>query len=237
MTVTTDIIIALYGPRDDLDRCIKSIEEHCTDYALHVIDNNEKNRGFSKAMNEGMMKGTAPYIWLLNQDAVVLEGAQEGLISRLESDPKVGIAGSMQLDPEDQDLVRHAGCIRAFPSGMHAGGRLSMGHCQIPKKQTWVNFASVMLKRKMVEQIGMLDDNMFLLYSDSDYCYWARYRGWEVYYEPRSRVIHRLGKASKGSSEWLLKDMQVFMDKWNITPMPNNQFVYGRLFSRLDTHP
>jgi GT2 family glycosyltransferase len=95
-----------------------------------------------------------------------------------------------------------------------------------------------MLKRKMVNEIGLLDDNMFLLYSDSDYCYWARYRGWSVWYEPDSRVRHRLGKGSKSISEWHEKDMSAFMDKWGISMDPDGKgFTAGRLFHKLDNHP
>lgn len=111
-----------------------------------------------------------------------------------------------------------------------------MGHCRLPEKQTWVNFASVMFKREMVEDIGLLDESMFLLYSDSDYCYEARQAGWEVWYEPESKVIHRLGKASKSMSEWQQKDMQAFMIKWGIK-MDGDQFRYSRKFQKLDMFP
>ena len=235
---STDIILALYGDRGDLDRCVASVEKYCTDYELHIIDNNEENKGFTRAMNEGILAGSAPYIWLLNQDAVVMEGAQEALIKRIDSGPKVGIAGSMQLDPDDHDLIRHGGTIRAFPAGAHKGGRVSMGHCRLPEKQTWVNFASVMFSREMVRHIGVLDENMFLLYSDSDYCYWARYRGWDVYFEPESKVIHRLGKGSKSISEWHKKDMDAFMDKWRLEMQPDGKsYTVHRLFEKLDKHP
>jgi len=234
--MTTDIVVILYGDQADFDRCTASIKENCQDYNLIVIDNNEQNRGFTKAVNEGILKGSGSYIWLLNQDAVVLKGAQDALIKRMEYDDKIGIVGSMQLDPENQDVIRHGGTVQAFPNGVHKGGNLSMGHCRLPEKQTWVNFASVMLRRAMIIQIGLLDENMFLLYSDSDYCYWSRYRGWQVWYEPESKVLHRLGKGSKSVSEWHQKDMQAFMDKWNIVP-GNGRFLYSRMFQKLDTCP
>jgi len=230
--ITTDIILVLYGDRKDLDRCIKSVEENCSDYNLQVIDNNENNRGFTKAVNEGILAGNAPYIYLLNQDAVVLPGAQQTLIDRIKNNPKVGIAGSMQIDYDDRDLIRHGGTQRAFPGGVHKGGRISMGHCRVPEKQTWVNFASVMLRREMVRHIGVLDENMFLLYSDSDYCYWARYRGWEVWYEPESKVLHRLN-ASKTVTEWHKKDQKAFMDKWGI----GTDGRCSLIFQRLDMNP
>jgi len=238
MPITTDIIVVLYGDPGDMHRLIGSIKDHCEEssYNLIIIDNNETNRGFTKAVNEGILSSSSPYIWLLNQDAVVLPGAQDALIRRIESHEKVGIAGSMQLDPEDRDLIRHGGTMRAFPSGVHKGGRVSMGHCRIPEKSIWVNFASVMLRREMVKRIGVLDENMYLVYSDSDYCFWARYRGWEVWYEPESKVLHRLN-ASKNVSEWHQKDMQAFMDKWGISLEQNGQFTSHRLFQKLNIHP
>jgi hypothetical protein len=233
--ITTDIIVVLYGDRKDYDQLVESINKNCTDFNLITLDNNQKNLGFTKANNDGILKGSAPYIWLLNQDAQVLPGAQEALIKRLNYSEKIGIAGSMQIDQDNPDLIRHGGTLRAFPAGAHKGGYISMGHCRLPEKQTWVNFASVMFKRSMVQQIGLMDTNMFLLYSDSDFCYWARYRGFEVWYEPESKVIHRLN-ASKGITEWHKKDMEAFMDKWNIRPAVNG-FEYGRLFSKLDQNP
>lgn len=235
--MSVDIILVLYGLRDDLDRCIRSVEEHCEDYTFFIADNNEINLGFTKACNEQIKKGSSPNIWLLNQDAIVLEGAMKGLVERLESNDQVGIAGSMQLDPEDHDIVRHAGCFSAFPSGIHKGGRLSMGHCQIPEKQTWVNGASFMFKRSLIDMIGYMDEAMFLLYSESDFCYRARESGYEVWYEPRSRIIHRLGKASKDSQEWQRKDMLAFMKKWGISALPNGRFQYSRRFQKLDLFP
>lgn len=112
-----------------------------------------------------------------------------------------------------------------------------MGHCQIPSKEKWVNGASMMFKRKMYEEIGPMDESMFLLYSESDYAYMARRAGWEVWYEPGSRVIHRLGKASKGSQELAQKDMAVFMKKWGITTDGKGNFFYSRGFALLDALP
>lgn len=235
-SITTDIILVLYGDRKDLDRCVASVEKHCSNYKLHIIDNNEVNRGFTKACNDGILAGSAPYVWLLNQDAVVLEGAQEALINRFSHGPRIGIVGSMQLDHDDRDIIRHGGTHQAFPNGVHKGGRLSMGHCRFPEKNTWINFASAMLSREMIQHIGLMDENMFLLYSDSDYCYWARYRGWEVWYEPESRVLHRLGKASKSSGEWAAKDQVSFMDKWGFSNEGGVQMP-SKLFRKLDMYP
>jgi len=216
----TDIIIITYGDLKDFDRLKKSIEENCKDYNLIVME----------------ALGSAPYIWHLNQDAVVLPGAQEALIKRLDSGKKVGIAGSMQIDYDNRDQIRHGGTSRAFPGGIHKGGLISVGHCRFPEKQTWVNFASVMMKREMLDDIGPMDEAMYLVYSDSDYCYTARSKGWECWYEPTSKVLHKLN-VSKTVTEWHKKDMEAFMKKWGIQVLSNNTFTCSKDFQKLDKFP
>lgn len=235
--ITTDIIIVSYKDEIELKRCVDSIKEHCKDFNLIIEDNNIVNRFFTKAVNEGISKGKAPYVWLINSDAVVLPGAQEGLINHFSYGPQVGIVGSMQIDYENRDLIRHGGTVRAFPAGVHQNGLLSMGHCQIPKKQTWVNFASVMIRRAMIEKIGLLDSSMVLLYSDSDYCYFARSKGYEVWYTPNSRVLHKLN-SSKKVTEWHEKDMKTFMNKWGISyHLESKSFQLSDKFQKLDMFP
>lgn len=234
---STDIVIVSYKDQSDLLVCMASIKRYCSDYNLIIEDNNADNRGFSKAVNDGIKKGNADFVWLLNSDAIIVnEETQQALINHFSYSHRVGLTGSMQIDPENHDRIAYGGSQRAFPSGIHKGGLLSMSHCQIPEKQTWLNFASVMLRRDMINKIGLLDEKMFLLYSDSSYCYTAREHGYEAWYVPRSQVYHTL-KASKGVSEWHLKDMQAFMNKWGIEAVGPNQFAYSDRFSKLDMFP
>jgi len=235
--MTTDIIIISYKDEIEIKKCIASVKEHCTDYSLILEDNNTNNVGFTRAVNSGIKKGTGQWIWLINSDAIVKDPqTQQALIDRFSYGAQVGIVGSMQIDYDNHDLIRHCGTIRCFPGGQHKGGYISMGHGQIPEKQTWVNFASVMFSRAMVENIGLMDDSMYLLYSDSSYCYTARSKGYECWYEPKSQVFHKLN-ASKTITEWHKKDMEAFMKKWGITQTPDGQSIYSDLFSRLDMFP
>jgi len=237
--IKTDIIVVSYKDQSAMDKCMASVKEHCKDYNLIIEDNNppNPNRGFTKAVNDGIKKGNAPYIFLLNQDAIILYGCIETLIERMENHNKIGIVGPMQLDPNDQNRIAWGGSAQCFPGGIHKGGLLSMGHCQIPEKQKWINGAAMLIRRKMLDEIGLLDENLFLLYSDSDISYVSRRLGWECWFEPRARVLHTLGKASKNSQELAQKDMVAFMKKWGITTDGKGNFFYSREFALLDTLP
>jgi GT2 family glycosyltransferase len=236
----TDIIIISYNDAEELNLCTDSINRYCKDFCLFIEDNNppNPNRGFTKAVNDGIRKGSSEFIWLLNSDAIVANDyTLPALIERFFYHPKVGIVGSMQLDYKDQDMIRCGGVFpHPFPGGRHRGGRLSMGHWRLPEKQTWQNFASVMIRRSMFDQIGPLDESMYLICSDSSYCYSARNAGYECWYEPRSQVFHGL-KVSKTVTEWHRKDTEAFMKKWGITVSSTGSFAYSDLFLKLDTFP
>jgi len=233
----TDIIIVSYKDEEHLKKCISSVEMHCTDYNINIEDNNTYNRGFTKAVNDRIQKTNSEFVWLLNSDAIVLDSRTlPELIAMFSYHSKVGIVSSMQIDYKDKDLIRYGGSNICFPAGIHLGGRISMGHCNLPAKQKWVNFASVVLKRKMIDEIGLLDPAMYLIYSDSSYCYTAREHGWECWYTPYSKVVHGL-KASKKGSEWHQKDMIAFMTKWGISSDGKGNFFKSRRFDILDTFP
>lgn len=241
MAITTDIIIVSYKDEEPLKKCKTAIETHCKDFNLIVEDNNppSPNRLFTKAVNDGIKKGSAPFIWLLNSDALVINGeSQQALINRFSYGKQVGIVGSMQLDPTPgmEGRISHCGTLRCFPGGIHKNGWLSMGHGRIPEKQTWVNGASMMIRRSMVDEIGALDESMKLIFSESDYAYYCRSKGFEVWYEPGSQVYHVLG-ASKTVTEWHRKDMIAFMNKWGIEQLPDGNFKYSELFAKLDRFP
>lgn len=211
---TTDIIIVSYKDRKTLSQCVMSIHDTGIYSPISIIDNNKHNLGFTHAVNKGILRTSGDYIWLLNSDAVVLTGSLDSLIKRMGSDEHCGIVGSMQLDPDNPDIIRHGGTSQAYPYGVHKGGSLKAGDCRLPEKQTWVNFASVLIRRTMVDLIGLLDENYFMYYSDSDYCYQARSTGWSVWYEPGSKVLHRLNASANPDKSLLNKDKKHFEEKW-----------------------
>jgi GT2 family glycosyltransferase len=68
---------------------------------------------------------------------------------------------------------------------------------EVPCRVGWVAGASMILRRAMLEQVGLLDEDLYTYFDDSDICLRARRMGWETWYVPDSRVIH-LGGATTG---------------------------------------
>lgn len=186
---------------------------------------NEKNNGFTKAINQGIKeawKDGAEFVWLLNQDAIPSGGALQALVDRMIASPKCGIASSMILDMARPDHIVHGGTGAVMP-GIHKSGWKSEGHLSVPTKEKWVTFCSVLVRMETVQDIGLLDERFYLICSDSDYCFTARSRGWQVWYEPKSEVLHgeRHGVSrvvsttrTKEQEMMMWHDQRQFLEKW-----------------------
>jgi len=144
---------------------------------------------------------------LLNPDTVVLPGGVEALVHFLEEHPAVGIAGSRLQDPSGAPQVsafRFAGVASELARGMRLGllSRLLARWTVTPPVRDephptdWVSGASMLVRREVFEQGGLLDESYFLYYEDVDFCLTAHRTGWSCWYVPSSRVVHLSGQST-----------------------------------------
>jgi GT2 family glycosyltransferase len=219
------IVIPAYKNPEQLDKCKASIETLDLPNGLkvvtHVVDNNEENIGFTKAINKGLRVAVEHEYDLaiaLNQDCYLDEDAVWAIADFMTLHPKCAIAGIKQISSEDPDQIIHAGCAEAFPYGKHITGKVSnsdhVKSCQVP----WVNGACMVFRVSSLIEFGLMDENMFLLGSDSDICYSARSRGWEVWYIAQASCVHEQGVSVDGTNEAVEKikfqDMLYWRSKW-----------------------
>ena len=198
------VVIPLYGDYEEKYAPVKAALVEMDVRVLRCID--DVGEGFTKTVNRGLRDALsgywssrwgkndvmlAPYVWVLNQDAVPLPGSDTALIEFMETHPKCGIVASMQVHPEDEDFITYGGSGAVVP-GVHFSGHISEGQHLEPKMMQWANGASMLLRVAMLEEIGLLDENLINLASDSDLSFRARWAGWQVWYEPKSRVKHTL---------------------------------------------
>jgi GT2 family glycosyltransferase len=196
-----------------------------------IVNNNEVNLGYTKACNIGLRRTVDSgydVCWLLNNDTKVvdLEGAISALENEFENNPSTGVVGFKILSMEDPDFIHHAGTGDCVPAGVHKVGSVSAGQYEQRTKERWVTGASMAILGNCIVETGIMDDHMVNYYSDSDYCYRARYARYEVVYLPIS-IKHKIGQSANPSPEQqrvLKSDMVVFYSKW----------ITGRRFNDLN---
>lgn len=219
------IIIPVYKNPEQLVKCHAAIKEleHNKEDRIEVleVDNNDYNRGFTGAVNEGMRISVLngdEYAIILNQDCYLEKDFVQKALAFMDSHPKCAIAGPKQLSSENSDLIIHAGCNEAYPYGRHISGLVSNGDYTVSKKVPWVTGACMIVRVRSVIDYGLMDESMFLIGSDSDWCYTARGRGFEVWYIAECSCVHEQGVSSgttdKKISGIMYLDMIYWRNKW-----------------------
>ena len=178
------------------------------------------NRGFCGGNNwilrPALAAADAPeYVVLLNADTVVQDGALEALVELMDQNPRAGVAGSLLLDPAGAPCgspYRFFGVASEFERGIRLGlvtRMLARWVSVPPKPQTatqveWVSGACMILRKTMLDQIGLLDEGLYTYFDDIDICLRAKRAGWETWFVPQSRIVHIEG-ASTGITAAVIK--------------------------------
>lgn len=172
-----------------------------------------ENRGFAAGNNAAIEplfesgEAKPDYVWLLNPDTVVREGALSELLAFMEEHPDVGICGSRLEDPDEtvqRSAFRFPSVLGEFESAVKTGvfTRLLSGSvvAMPPPREAsrcgWVSGASMLVRREVFEQIRLLDEGYFMYYEEVDFCKRAAEAGWSCWYVPASRVVHLVGQSS-----------------------------------------
>ncbi len=192
---------------DAEERLRRAIEEEGWDswVDLTAIYPNRGFTGGNNAVIRPALESHDPpeYVLLLNADTIVQEHVLDTLVSFMDAHPGVGIAGSMLMAPDgtvESTPFPLPGIATELTRGLRLGivSRLLAPWIVLPKRggpqrAGWVSGASLILRRAVLEEIGLLDEGLYTYFDDPDLCLRAARAGWETWYVPESRVVHLAG--------------------------------------------
>lgn len=184
-----------------------------------ILITNKKNKGFAAASNQAIIATDSRYILLINSDCEVYGGSLNKLTDYMDKNPQVAIAGPKIINSDGS--VQYS--CRRFPSFFGAAAHSILVHIypnnpvsrkymmtdvsrDEPFKVDWVSGACMMVRRSVLEDSGLLDENYFMYVEDIDICYRMWQNGWEVHYMPHSEILHHIGGSSKKSASKNGKD-------------------------------
>lgn len=174
----------------------------------------ERNSGVAKARNIGMRQAKGQYIWLLDIDTVVNRDALLALMDFIKSNEACGICGCklMNSRQQTQDSCRKYPSLRFkmlnVLGSMLAKCRLTeslkekveaLNESQFYREQMngeqpfeaeYIIGACQLMRKEVIEQVGLLDENIFYGPEDADFCLRAKAKGWKVFYLPAASFLH-----------------------------------------------
>src|SRR5712691_5293932 len=185
-----DAVVVSYNSRDELRGCVAPLAELPWTKLVVVADlpvtsvSLRENRGFAHGCNEGISRGSAPYVLLLNPDARIDEGSLRRLVEVLAADERVGAAAPKILG-EDGELhlsqrrfarlrstyARALFLHRIFPRAAWADELVhDRSAYDRPGSPDWVSGACMLVRREALHRLRGLDDRFFLYREDMDLC-------------------------------------------------------------------
>ncbi|HEY7774349.1 MAG TPA: glycosyltransferase family 2 protein [Marinagarivorans sp.] len=170
-----------------------------------------KNGGFAYgnnlAVRPAMSLDKPPkYFHLLNPDTLVEPGALSALRDFLEANPRVGIAGSRQkiYEGDWNNAFRFPCFLSEVDRGLQFGpfSKVVKKHLVLRQMSLknevvdWVSGASMIVRREVFDDVGLMDENYFLYYEETDFCLNASRAGWDTWHVPNSVVFHKVGAST-----------------------------------------
>jgi GT2 family glycosyltransferase len=161
-----------------------------------------RNLGFAAATNAAIELGEAPYFLALNPDTRMRAGTLDGLLELMDGTPQIGIAGC-RLELEDGTFDHAA--KRSFPTplgalahfttiGRREGAAAALAQYRAPSVVSGpvdaVSGAFMLLRRRMLDEIGAFDQGYWMYMEDLDLCFRAAAAGWVTWYEPSVAATH-----------------------------------------------
>ncbi len=164
---------------------------------IDVIDA-DANLGFAAGNNLVLKKAVTPYIMLLNSDAFLQPGTLLRLIDFMEAYPKAGIIGPRILNPDgtDQDYPCRFPTIPEMIRRAVKGPQFPGSGAADPLPMERIHGCCLVLRREVLDHVGLLDEQFFMYDEDMDWCLRCRKAGWDLYLLPNATVIHLGGQTS-----------------------------------------
>ena len=242
-TPAISIIIPVYNKHDYTFRCLESIARETTDvsYEVIVVDDcskdctpemlrrikgvravrNQKNLGFIGSCNAGAEAARGEYLLMLNNDTQVCSRWASELLETFHLRPNAGLVGAKLVYPDGR--LQEAGGIV-----WRDGRAWNFGKLDDPRKPEfnylrqadYCSGAGLMISRELFFAIGAFDRHFApAYYEDVDLAFRVRQSGREVWYQPRSVVIHFEGIScgtdlAGGVKRYQIENQQKFFERW-----------------------
>ena len=223
------VIIVNYNVRYYVEQCINSVERatHGIDAEIFVFDNHSKdnsveflrkrfgsrihliesnhNLGFARANNKAIQQSSGEYILLLNPDTIVGEDSLRAVLAFMDEHPEAGGAGVMMHNP-DGTIAKESrrGIPTPFVSMLKMIGlskRYYMSHLpwDEPSQIEVISGAFCMVRRSVLDKVGLLDKDYFMYGEDIDLSYRILKGGYQNWYLP-AHILHYKGESTQKSS-------------------------------------
>jgi len=212
------IVILNNSRRDDVIPCLKSLfasdyknfkvivaDNASTDDSVAIIRRDfpqvqvidlASNLGYAGNNNVGIraaLEQGAEWIFLLNDDTILDPYCLSRLMETAESDPSIGILGPLVYHFDEPTVIQSAGgSLGKFWDSIHLGkDEADHGQFAAVMPVQWISGCAILARSELIRHSGMLDEDYFLYWEETEWCIRASKAGWKIVLDPRSKLWHK----------------------------------------------
>jgi GT2 family glycosyltransferase len=180
-----------------------------------ILIKNKENFGFAKAINQGIRKSKGKFVLLLNPDLLLKKSSLDSMVNFAKKEPSLGAIGGRLLDPDGsvqgscfylptlwRAIINSKFFLKYAPQGKKA------------KEVEVISGAAFLIPRKIIKEVGLLDERYFLYFEDLDYCRRIKKADLKVFYLPQAEFIHFEGASGKTvpqqTHRWLVESSKLY---------------------------
>lgn len=222
-TPEVSVIVVNWNGKHLLDACLSSLRRQTfRDFEVILVDNGssdgsvawvaahfpevrilalEANQGFCGGNNAGIRAARGTYVALLNNDTEVEPDWLGELVGHIRVDTTIGACDSKILYFDERDTIWSAGAMYTIAgSGEWRGHGRKDREISEPAEVFTAVACSAIYPRRVLDEIGGLDEDFFTGYEDVDWSFRARLRGYRIVNVPSSRVYHKVSATHQYNS-------------------------------------
>lgn len=181
-----------------------------------------QNLGFTGGNNLGIKHAKGDYLFVINNDTEVTETLIGRLIDILEKNPKVGVISPKINYFDKPDVLQYTGYtdMNYFTARNKCIGQFEKDKGQydyLTGKTGYAHGAAMLVRREVIEKVGVLSDNFFIYYEELDWCERIKKAGYEVWVDMQALLYHKesmtVGKQSAFKEYYMNRNRILFMRK------------------------
>jgi len=156
----------------------------------------EENRGYTGNNNVGIkiaLKRGADWVFVLNEDTVLAPDCLDLLIEVGKRDSGIGIVGPMVYHHDEPGIIQSAGGVFVKDwESIHLGqNEVDEGQFSSPHTVDWISGCGILVRRAVIEQVGLLDERFFYYWEETDWCVRAAKANWRIVHVPQAKLWHK----------------------------------------------
>ena len=181
-------------------------------YPQVTVIRSSKNLGFAGGNNLGIQAAHGKYLFFINNDTLIeVRGKRlevrdlfQPLIDRLESSPKIGMVSPKIRFSWGTNPIQYAGYTPLSSITMRnraiGCGEADNGQYDTPHPTPYAHGAAMMVKREVIDKVGLMPECYFLYYEELDWSMMIRRTGYDIWYEPACTIYHKESQATGPNS-------------------------------------